>query len=425
MKVPTFNLFTTLIKSSSSTTGATKLKHGAVVLTASCLLLLACAGLAFILPTVQAQQQEEQSLRMPSLISPVPTAKQTKAPPLLPSQRYGWRVDPKEVDHLLESLAADANRLSEPNQIGINRWVDVWSDALGRTFTTPDGSRVRVFALTSPGALGLRVHLEDFNLPAGDEVYLYGLSDKESLQDPYAEKGLRGEKDFWTGTIGGDTVVVEHYMKGDERPFRISEISHLYGKVQHNEPTPNVLSCHRDASCTTNAEKNAVARITYIKDSGSFVCTGTLLTNRRADFTPYFLTANHCLSTQASARTVEAYWFYQTAACNSANLRGDIVRTIQGADLLATDRSADSTLLRMVDNAPAGTVFSGWDPNPRPLSTSVHGFHHPAGDSPPNPGSHLRRADGLIMQTNNVICPATGLANGYFIDWTSGLTEQG
>ena len=83
---------------------------------------------------------------------------------------------------------------------------------------------------------------------------------------------------------------------------------------------------------------------------GRRVCTGTLLNNLAQDETPYFLTANHCVNSQAIAQTVEVYWFYQTTSCNSGVLR-NWVHSPPGANLLATQGSNDFSLLRLQNNA--------------------------------------------------------------------------
>ena len=115
---------------------------------------------------------------------------------------------------------------------------------------------------------------------------------------------------------------------------------------------------------------------------GPTVCTGTLLNNVAQDWTPYFLTANHCVSTQAVAQTVETYWFYQTTSCNSGFLR-NWVHSPPGANLLAAQSSNDFALLRLLNNAPAGAYFSGWTPAAQSTGTSVFGLHHPDGYIPP------------------------------------------
>ena len=138
----------------------------------------------------------------------------------------------------------------------------------------------------------------------------------------------------------------------------------------------------------------------YSTIMGTYVCTGTLLNNVAQDRTPYFLTANHCVNSQAVAQTVEVYWFYQTTSCNSGVLR-NWVHSPPGANLLATQSSNDFALLRLQNNAPAGALFSGWTSAAQSTGTGVFGLHHPGGYIPPDLPSYLRRAGGSITCTND------------------------
>ena len=65
-------------------------------------------------------------------------------------------------------------------------------------------------------------------------------------------------------------------------------------------------------------------------------CSGTLLNNRQQDFTPYFLTAAHCVGTEEEARSVTAFWLYQTQTCNGELPDFQSVPHTEGASLLST-----------------------------------------------------------------------------------------
>jgi len=122
---------------------------------------------------------------------------------------------------------------------------------------------------------------------------------------------------------------------------------------------------------------------------------------------------------------VEVYWFYQTTGCNSGVISNNWVRSSPaGAQLLATSRSADSSLLRIRGSIPGGITFSGWDPRPKSTGTTVTSLSHPDVGVPPSSRSYLRRASGQIVSDNHS-CSATGLSNGYRIEWSSGATEPG
>ena len=97
--------------------------------------------------------------------------------------------------------------------------------------------------------------------------------------------------------------------------------------------------CHLDATCYPEWSSSAsgVALIVFETSEGSYACSGTLLNNRRQDLTPYFLTAAHCVQTEEAARSVTAFWSYQTQTCNGdlPDLRSDIYNNIASVRRLA------------------------------------------------------------------------------------------
>ncbi len=391
--------------------------------------LLSATSLTMLLgspsPQPSGNPQVEPDVSVPGKVSHGSDSggMRTRADMDLPSVRYGSHIDLSQPGVTLEQLDARSLTL-KPNQIGVNRSVEVSPNTRAQKFVNPDGSQIIVLIIKSSGASGIGVHFRDFALTDGEEVYVYGAATDSIVFGPFTDKGPWGTGEFWSGTVDGDTVVIEFYKKAEEsgQGFEIFEISHILAEVdwrlRSNEP--DVLNCEVDASCYGDPEKNAVARIVF-NNNGPHVCTGTLLNNLAQDQTPYFLTANHCVNSQAIAQTVEVYWFYQTTSCNSGVLRS-WVHSPPGANLLATQASNDFALLRLLNNAPAGAWFSGWTSVAQPTGTSVFGLHHPDGYIPPSIPSYLRRATGSIINTNE---NCLDLVNGYEIAWTSGTAEPG
>ena len=149
----------------------------------------------------------------------------------------------------------------------------------------------------------------------------------------------------------------------------------------------DAADCHLDATCYPEWSSSAsgVALIAFETSEGSYTCSGTLLNNRRQDLTPYFLTAAHCVQTEEAARSVTAFWSYQTQTCNGdlPDLRS--VPQTEGAGLISTlggaDRpDGDMTLLQLEGDLPDAIVFQGWDADPQPVGAQVTGIHHPGSD---------------------------------------------
>ena len=149
----------------------------------------------------------------------------------------------------------------------------------------------------------------------------------------------------------------------------------------------DAADCHLDVTCYPEWSSSAsgVALIAFETSEGSYDCSGTLLNNRRQDLTPYFLTAAHCVQTEEAARSVTAFWSYQTQTCNGdlPDLRS--VPQTEGAGLISTlggaDRpDGDMTLLQLEGDLPDAIVFQGWDADPQPIGAQVTGIHHPGSD---------------------------------------------
>jgi hypothetical protein len=379
-------------------------------------------------PTTQpsGNPQTEPDVSLPGMVSNSSgsAGMRTRADTDLPSVRYGSHIDLNRPSVTLEQLDARSLTL-QPNQIGVNRSVAVSPSTRGQKFVNPDGSHLIVLIIKSSDASGIGVHFRNFALADDEEVYVYGTGSDSIVFGPFKDKGPWGSGEFWSGTVDGDTVVIEFYKRSDEngQRFEIFEISHILAeldwRLRSNEP--DVLNCEVDASCYDDPEKNAVGRIMFNDNGRAYVCTGTLLNNAAQDGTPYFLTANHCVNSQAVAQTVETYWFYQTTSCNSGILQ-NWVHSPPGANLLATQGLNDFSLLRLQNDAPGGAFFSGWTSVAQPTGTSVFGLHHPDAYTPPSIPSYLRRATGSISNTND---SCLDLVNGYGIDWTSGTAEPG
>ncbi len=364
------------------------------------------------------------------------------APPSL--RLLGERLSPTEctaLAHQLPSFTAEGLAIA-PNQIGVNRSVRKdWlaqPRRLGDVRARTGGDMLTGYAaaLTSPRAAALRLHFEGVDLPPGAELYVYGAADNV-VSGPYTGKGPFGSGEFWTDVLAGDTAVVEWLEPaGRTAPFRVTEVAHIWdsplpptvkttGKVEGS--SPEVGACHLDAMCGPEPEKDSVARIVFQTGGGTSFCSGTVLTTRSGDFAPFFLTANHCVSTAAEAQSVQAFWFYRTTACNSGVVSGNFFRSPTGATLLQTNAPSEHTLLEILGVIPRNLFHAGWDINPRPDGTNVFALHHPGAGVPTSqsPPSFLRRSLGTVAGQNTNCGGSTGLQGGYRVNWNQGVTEPG
>jgi PKD repeat protein len=126
-------------------------------------------------------------------------------------------------------------------------------------------------------------------------------------------------------------------------------------------------------------EKHAVAKMTF--ESGGFgaLCSGALINNTKNNGTPYFLTAQHCISTETEAQSLVTYFNYEKSDCNSGV---PVTRTLSGSSLKADDGPSDFALL-LLDETPPGSYqpyYAGWNALSDDMVEMGTGVHHPGGD---------------------------------------------
>jgi hypothetical protein len=259
-------------------------------------------------------------------------------------------------------------------------------------------------AVESPSAAALRLRLSGFHLPRNAELFLY--DDQGGSFGPYTGRGVHGDGQFWTHAVGGSTVVIQlHYRGGDtERALRasrfvVSDIGHLTRAfpaallgAPESDGQAGSGHCSFNASCIENAQcatvplaienaRDAVAMIHFVSGAFLYLCSGGLVADTDpGSEIPFFITANHCVSKGREARSVEAFFQFETPCGGACGGTASVPRTL-GSSLLSTNRSSDYTLLQLSEPAPSGSWFLGWDASEVAFSQDVplHRLSHPSG----------------------------------------------
>jgi len=249
----------------------------------------------------------------------------------------------------------------------------------GMLKATSDGGFVWAAVIRSEGAGAIRVHLDHLNLP--DDADLFFFSTAGQAFGPYSRKGPNGDGQFWTNTLFGSEgiVLLRHYgptgaadLKGTS--FQISEVGHISqqfaaGLIAVTESFCSFnVPCIENASCHTatpaDPAKSAVALMQWISGQFIYTCTGGLLNDTvSTSQIPYFLTANHCISTSGNASSLETYFQFSlpcgSTSCPPQTQPGGIQRL--GSTIKATGTGGDFTLLQLNQAPPAGSIFLGWN----------------------------------------------------------------
>ena len=319
--------------------------------------------------------------------------------------------------------------------------------------TLDSGARLAAFSITSPDAAALRVALRVKAIPAGTLVRFYAPDagsvyevTAEEIQETIGRNLHAGELSanalrYWSPVIEGSTAVVEIELPRGSTPAQLDlaapQVSHLVTSPGRGFALPltkagtQSASCNNDAVCyasTWSTESDAVARMLFVDSGASYYCTGTLLADLDTTTTiPYFLSANHCIDTQAAASTLETFWFYRSAACNSTVTASGVADLTGGATLVYSNATSDTALLKLAKSPPGGAMYAGWSVGTVPsVSTRVATVHNPQGDLQKiSLGAINGFASCDVSGGTTFSCSAAGAGNFFQVNWTSGITEPG
>lgn len=350
-----------------------------------------------------------------------------------------------------------------PMQIGAPRALSSLQSTgdMARTLRwagAPDGGQVAAISITSTGAHGLRLGLVVDAMPDAAELRLYrkdrsktgfettGKAINEAIaRNRRADGDTRAAGIWWTPDLGADEVTLEIALPAglstSQLRIAIPTLTHAYVNLAlpvelelRDSLVPrnvgDAAGCELDASCADQyaVERNAVARMTYVgPDNRYYYCTGSLLNNTKRDYTPYFLSANHCISTQAAATSLRTDWFFRSASCNSFEPNASTSALQRGATLLYSTAVTDATLMRLNEVPPAGATLAGWDARGTAVTgTAIYGLHHPQGDLLKYSEGQVQSYRNCSLGAGSITCsPGNAQSDFVSVGWSKGVTEGG
>lgn len=384
------------------------------------------------------------------------TAKEAAAPTAAQGIAPADAVRRVQLGALVQAAIAKASSAPAapgvPQQIGTVRSVaDTATVAAAQSAlswrATERGTQVAAIAFDAAGARGVRLGVLVRSLPAGAVLRFYGADAAAAVQVSEAElsaiaaRNAQGGADdvaahtYWSPDFGSSATTLEVEIPAGASPaavrLAVPRVSHftLDPAVAEGAFTTKVgesASCNVDVTCKPefSSESRSVARMIYTREDGnSYLCTGTLLNDASSSGTPYFLTADHCISSQVVASTLTTDWFYRSPTCNVSAVNPAAVRLNGGATLLYATATTDTSFLRLNSPPPAGVVYAGSYFGGVPLQTPVAGVHHPSGDLQKVSQGTVRFYSTCTSNT----CQSSTSDTGTFITtaWQEGTTEGG
>ncbi|HYE87786.1 MAG TPA: proprotein convertase P-domain-containing protein [Vicinamibacterales bacterium] len=335
--------------------------------------------------------------------------------------------------NLEKFVAEDAKSVGGPYRYGVQIAVSgmrLGEKGFGQWAKAGKNQWVWRWEVISPAAKSLDFHFSRLKLPASATLAIRGEGQDNYRVIDYTQ--VAGEA-FSSPYVKGERAVLELTVDAADRAkveLELASVTHGYRGLFDAEMFKSG-SCNVDTICPAGDgwrdQIDSVGHYTFSKGGSSYVCTGTLIANAANTTTPYFLTANHCVSTQTVVGTMVVYWNYQSSTCRtpgSTSSGTPLSRSIathsqSGATLRATNSASDFALVELSTAVPtdANPYWSGWDRSGS-TPTSAVGIHHPQG--------HEKR---IAVENQALSISAYGGGSGTthwrVMDWDEGTTEGG
>jgi len=315
--------------------------------------------------------------------------------PALPSSHYllpqfrAPRLAPVDVVSLPPLTKPKAAAVASPGPVRVGSVREIDSPPRIAAWVPVRGGYVAKVRVSSTGALGLRTRFDLGVVPGEMEIRAQGADGRIETQvlDPTLGPEIWGP---WTD---GPVQVVELFtpvLPGNDDAVKIGAVVHFDTSVL----TTAAGLCTLETACAATdtsldpglaaaiAEREkSVVRMTFVDGGSSFECSGTLIATEKFP-APFVLTANHCISTAAAARTIATRWFYVSDAnCPELGTLPSFQAVSGGMQLVFSNYNVDSTLLLMNQPPPDDAVYAGWDPTRLATSDPIVSISHPQGDT--------------------------------------------
>ncbi len=345
------------------------------------------------------------------------------------------------LDREMLSLRDSAPKAdAQPYRFAEARDVYLTANTSGTWTQLEDGMELWRLRITASEATSLSFAFDRFFLPPSASLLIYTVDEKSWIR-PFEASDNNPARQLFTPLLESSDVVLELKIATAERgqlELSLAQVFQGYrgpgaANFGNGDPLEKSGSCNVDVACPQSAgwEKQirSVARYTYTRNGGLMLCSGAMVNNTSGDTRPLFLTANHCLSTNAEAASLVTYWNYNNAGCRPPGSgasgsagNGALDQFIEGATVRSTWEPSDMTLLELNSTPPKAwnVYWSGWSRSSANPSSAT-GIHHPNGQE-----KRISFENDPTETTSYLGTTSPG--NGRYvrvIDWDLGTTEGG
>jgi subtilisin-like proprotein convertase family protein len=292
----------------------------------------------------------------------------------------------------------------------------------GTTELLDDGDRLWRLRIEAPGATDLNLGFSRYRLPPGATLYVFSET-RDYWEGPYTFRDNAPHGELWLPVVPGPRSIVELYIPASaefEPELEIGQIGYGFRDKFNLEAPLRQGFCNNDVICPEwdawNDDEQAAA---VYQLNGFWTCSGQMVMNTAADFTPYFLTARHCGISSGNDHTMVVYWNYESPNCGDLCC-GNLSDNQTGAIWRASRSGVDFCLVELEEDpdSTSNVYWAGWDRS-GVAPVGCIAIHHPSTDE-----KAISWNDDLLTTMNS--CIGGGSQTHWRVNnWEDGTTEPG
>ncbi len=208
---------------------------------------------------------------------------------------------------------------------------------------------------------------------------------------PFTAEDNKDHGELWTPIIPSHEAVIEIVVDRNEKnalsnQIELTAINPGYRGFKSENFAGSSGACNIDVLCEEGDDWwDVIPSVGVYTLSGYWTCSGAMVNNTAQDYTPYFLTANHCGVTNSSDSSIVVYWNHHNSYCRTpgsgasgGNGNGPLNQFTSGSTMRATRSYTDFTLTELSSspNTSWGVTYAGWSRQTN--GGSGAGIHHPS-----------------------------------------------
>ena len=287
-------------------------------------------------------------------------------------------------EDILRDIKGIPYRFAVPNEVSVTpKSHGVWEKL-------PNNKMRWSVRVTCDNSVSMNVGFGRYEMPSSGSMVIS--DEKREFQiRPFTAEDNKDHGELWTPIIPSNELLIEVVIDRHEKnelnnQIELTAVNPGYRGFKSASVMGLSGACNIDVLCDEGDDWwDVIPSVGVYTLNGFLTCSGAMVNNTAQDYTPYFLTANHCGLTGSTDSSIVVYWNHQNSFCREPgssasgnNGNGSYSQFTSGSTMRATRSYTDFTLTELSSqpNTSWGVTYAGWSRQSN--GGNGAGIHHPS-----------------------------------------------